>query len=1171
MELFLDDHPELIREFKKTAAFGARLSDDHTKWPQELNSELLKQLPYLSDYDVNVNLDRVEPQRGAAFGYADVAIKTERPEVEHAQTGIPHIRIPLVVLNGAVKPFSVFMDGSKVMPLTEERVREILFNPQTFDLSSSQPRDPSLVEALMPPQRSGIGLGGEYKMASVQSESMKRLAGRASAVASKVRPSAGAGIAGATKLPAPRPSTLDIAEDYHPWEIKEKFPHLYDSVVLKKHGSSGELSPEDSFALSMLAGQKVKTADMAGFLARANPELMERAVRGAVGKGNHDAARNLVRGAYDKTKGLSHAAQHHDPLVRAASRAHQEANISRSNVFGGAQGSVPSQEASMFAGHAPNSKAVTVPGGSVGPNTYHGPMEMIDPGLGTVAGHDMHTIVGPSGGRQSLTGATPLNSSDFAAAGPRSGFTVADRPIAGPGRTGASPLNTSEFRPTQVDAARTRQTGNRLSDFTVADSGTGVFRDGVYPDTVIGKIPGQVTGVHGVPVDQTAVGMARPPVTPREVTGVHGAPVPHAQVSDPTGIYPREVTGVHGAPVPPRQAAPTPTPVAEAAVPPPAHPQSPPPVPPQSPPPPVGAGEVPSEFGGNVPAGMSMQPYRPQSQIRPPQGTQAAASPQAAAAQGTVPGAPQGWHPGWGTAALGGAAALGGYGVASMQKQNSAMSLLEAIAPTIRESDAEAFVEKVANDYSIQAGFRRSGIAPTLVDVFDNTKRASAEERIDALADMVSPTVVTLHKLPGNQFLVKSANVHAFITKTAEGEVVPQQQVAQDIGPQAAQMQPGQTVTAVTQPVTNPQSPAPQAQPKKNNAKVVEEFGQYKVQDMMGNSLIGHVFPQTLAWDGNFTESPIALFTNGSAYAVQDTVAGEMVGKGTVLPDDAPRGDGCFYSVDNGNAVATAPVTIGSSSVGPDGQAKFMATDAFGNQMVLSQMEGFSAPQRISDNEYVLPKSWKFMRLNNQTQVIPDPVQMNKSASVRGSGGEATVIFNGAYNVVGGCGLEKISADLRHDLDYVSAEFLLGVLGVDGGTAKVKLSEARRRGHVKLSGLKSITLFTERYADAEKTASALMDEIPDLRRDLIKEAASMDDEGTVNNLLALNFINPENLATFVSYIPELEATSEKLSEMLMYSYLGMQELPEGAIERSMKNLEEVLSGLKSVANSQAGG
>jgi hypothetical protein len=695
MNLFRDEVPDLVKE----AAFASRVSEQPENWPMEINSELFKQLPFLSDYDVNVNLDRVDPGRGFAFGYADVSNKTERPEIEHEEMGIPHIRIPVIIMERSVKPFSVFLDGEKVMPLSEERIRETLFNPTTFDLSTALPRDPSLVEPLMPPQRSGIGMGGEYKMASA-------------------------------------------------------------------------LSPVEQAFL----------------------EAMEKK-------------------------------------------------------------------------------------------------------------------------------------------------------------------------------------------------------------------------------------------------------------SDP------------------------------------------------------------KEFA---------------KRMRERKGEEK-----------------------WG-----GSEKIGG-------------SLLLVIAPTMRESDRSAFIEKLSSDAAVIAGFRRNQLGARLADIFDNVKTASAEDRLAVIAESIEPTVVTIQKLPGHQFLVKSASNEAFAPgQAAKGEVIPEAEAAESIGAENAQkMQPGQTATVVNNPVGN-------IEQEESKAKVVEEYGQYKVEDALGNSLLGHVFPTTLAWDGLFTPQQTALFTNGSAYAFQDSVAGDLVGKGTNLPSDEPRGDGCFYCVEGGDAIATQPLTIGSAVAGPDGNARFSASDVFGNPIVISQTEGLKEPMRLDGNEFAIPDSWKFMRLNNQTQVASAPGAMSKVPEARAKQAQVDLFYNGSFNLRGGCGLDKLSRDFRYDLDPVTAEFMLGVLGVDGVTAKLKVAEARKVGHVKLSNLKSITLLGERLEHAQKTAAALVERLPDLRKDLVKEAAALDDADTVDKILALNFINPENLETFINYIPDLEKTAENLAEMLLFSYLGMNELPEGPIDRCMRSLDEVITGLKGIAGSE---
>lgn len=880
MDLFLDKLPELDNDFRKEAGFASRLSENVENWPQELTSELYKQLPFLSDYEVSVNLDKAEPQRGFAFGYADISNKTERPEIEHTDAGLPHIRIPLVVQERAVKPFSVFLDGEKVMPLSEERVREVLFNPGTFDLSTTQPKDPSLVEQLQPPSRSGMGNGGEYKQASVTKT------------------------AGAKE-----------------WATK----HVGD-VAEKVVGQVGK-----KYAPHAAAG----VAGTAGLIG------------GASYVGAKKGAKAGIKSEVEKAKATA-----------------------------GLQKTAAMQTISKFIG---------------------------DGGLQDIVDAWMSQCVPAMSPKEKVA------------------FNHMSKP--------------------QWDA--------------------------IYKSDNIQKIVAK----QGT--------MAHPEVINKV----------YEMASKVFGFHPKVYSKPPGA---------------------------------------GGAAGAKSAAGGAAkPAGAGAKPAA-KAPAPPPKTKSSSARP----------------------------------------------SLLLAIAPTIREKDRDTFIDKVAADPTLRAGFSRSGISRVLVEALDNTKHASIAEVMETLADRIEPTCVTIQKLPGGDFLFKSAANTAFNPQSAQGQVVPGPEAADAMGAGSAQaMQPGQTATAVADPV-EPPNPLPEdgAQPEpityETNERIVDEFGEWLVQDAMGNRLLGWVFPQTLAWDGSFTPQPLALFTNGSAYAFQDTIAGELVGKSCTFPVDAPRGDGVFYSTENGRAICTAPMTIGSAAMGPDGASSFMGQDLMGAPIQVHLADGLSEPTRVSDTEYALPKSWKFMRLNNQTQLATDPVQMNKAASIKEMNSGVTLFYNGAYNLEGGCGLAKLAHQFRYDLDPMTAEFMLGVLGVHGTTAKQKVAEARRKGSVKLAGLKNITLLSERYESASKTASAMIAKLPDMRRDLLKEAASVQDEGTVDSMLALNFINPENMAVFVSYMPELEESSEKLAEMLLSCYVGMNQLPEGAIERGMKNLEEVISGLKALQHSE---
>lgn len=822
--LYKDQLPSHDHSFRKVAAFASRLSEQPELWPQELTSDLFKQLPFLSDYDVNVNLDRVDDGRGFAFGYADIHNKTERPEAEHEEAGLPHIRVPVIVQERQVKPFSVFMDGESIYPLNEERIREQLFNPATFDLSTTPPQDPSLVEPLMPPHRSGIGMGGDYKLASADEKLLAALQGGKEKKAFK-----------------------HIS--------KEQWEAIYNSLDVQK-------------ATQEYGGR------------------------------SHPAVQNKVYEIATKLYG------------------------------------------------------------------YHPKPEPPPPG------------------------------------------------------------KIEEYKKKLMEKQQKQQQKQYEKGQKMMSEGTKML------STQGQQKKASVEGLKSI---------AR--------THIEGL----RQLADP-----------------------------------------------------------------NIQAG-KMISKKVEESLKEEKG----------------------------------------------KKKKS--SLLLAIAPTVRREDKEAFLRKMASDPTTLSGLRRSGISPIL-DQFVKAKLASGADRLLAVAESIEPTCITIQKLPGGDFFVKSANVNAFAPgQEAQGEVVPGADMGQAMGPEQAQaMQPGQSVSVGADPI-----PEDVLEPQEPNADAIQEFGEYLVQDKMGNQILGWVFPQTLAWDGQFSETPVALFTNGSAFALQDGIVGELAGKSQTLPVSQPRGEGVFYAVDRDGAIATAPVTVRGGMTGPDGGEMYTCSDFMGNEFTVHLSPELVAPQQVSDSEFAIPANWKFMALNGQTQLVGSSEEMNKTSASRQAFKSVDLFWNGSFNLEGGCGLNKIAKEYRYDLDPLSAEFMLGVLGVPGPIIKEKLSAARKHGVVKLANLKTITTLAERYAEHQKTASALISKVPNLRRDLIKEAATLENESTVDKVLALNFINPENLSTFVDYMPELEQTSEHLAEMLLSSYLGMEQIPEGAVESTMRHMEDVVQALRAVQHAEA--
>lgn len=114
-----------------------------------------------------------------------------------------------------------------------------------------------------------------------------------------------------------------------------------------------------------------------------------------------------------------------------------------------------------------------------------------------------------------------------------------------------------------------------------------------------------------------------------------------------------------------------------------------------------------------------------------------------------------------------------------------------------------------------------------------------------------------------------------------------------------------------------------------------------------------------------------------------------------------------------------------------------------------------------------------------------------------------------------------------------------------------------------IDGLNTITPLAQLRQEAIKEASATLANYPsELRKDTVKLAAALEDSETADKILAMNFLNPQNVAIFASYLPQLDESAQKLAEMLMAARMGMAQLDEGAIERAMMNLEEVIQSLK---------
>ena len=142
----------------------------------------------------------------------------------------------------------------------------------------------------------------------------------------------------------------------------------------------------------------------------------------------------------------------------------------------------------------------------------------------------------------------------------------------------------------------------------------------------------------------------------------------------------------------------------------------------------------------------------------------------------------------------------------------------------------------------------------------------------------------------------------------------------------------------------------------------------------------------------------------------------------------------------------------------------------------------------------------------------------------------------------------------------------LAILGVAPEHAKEKLAQARKLSQwCTIAGTRPVTLASEKYQQAKTAAAEFINKLPQVKSLLLKEAAALDDPLSVDRVLSVGFLNPENIGTFISYLPELEDTLKKLSELLVASRLGLSTVDTGALERVTKHMDRVISGLRELS------
>lgn len=495
-------------------------------------------------------------------------------------------------------------------------------------------------------------------------------------------------------------------------------------------------------------------------------------------------------------------------------------------------------------------------------------------------------------------------------------------------------------------------------------------------------------------------------------------------------------------------------------------------------------------------------------------------------------------------------------------------SLLQAILPTINDSDYTKCAEALgtpALQLTVRANASCHPAVAKLATFRPGTVKAAAANMLDS----IPPSVLQLSKVHGG-YTVKSAN-HRMWHKRAE--FLDRAQAMQVFGPKVV------LAADTTGSATMADDVLPDEQmdlTPQGTMQTIEHFGLYVCKNIEGGEVTGYVFPMLLDREGK--EMPVMLFTNGMQSALQGEIVGREAGpeEGNdvhLMEGGHPEGFGTFYKQGtDGNPIALKPMEI-KAPVTMEGATTYMASDPLtGAEFSVEISPGLEKPATV-DDKLLVPSDFTWLSLGETDAVAlastPDEASKEAQAAlplytvdIRGSGSNCFSIDGPA--------VEKLASDDKHFLNIDDAMFLLSALGCSPAYSGAKLAAASTGfAPIPIRIKHYIKTAAASYADSVKRAAAFLAQLPNLKTNLFKEAAAIPDPNTVDTVLSLGFINPENLSTFVAHLPSIDAAQKSMCELLLASRIGsMPNLSSTSLEKGIRATEDVIEGLKTLAFGQ---
>jgi hypothetical protein len=380
--------------------------------------------------------------------------------------------------------------------------------------------------------------------------------------------------------------------------------------------------------------------------------------------------------------------------------------------------------------------------------------------------------------------------------------------------------------------------------------------------------------------------------------------------------------------------------------------------------------------------------------------------------------------------------------------------------------------------------------------------------------------------------------------------------------------------------------------------------GSYNVVTENGYRTIGIVYP-VISWD--FEATPNKLFMNAEFWALQPTIAGTPASTAFIAPIGSLKdgSQGVFVYRKNGKAFSTPPIELEEVTMGEDGvsvkaydlmtqqQLNFLIVKDIRAIMKIDPEKHPSAFDASRLNLY-LPQDMEYIELPaTATHIIQDPgfvLKLSAFLADQKEGEKVKVIRDSVDHFVVDTGKydyveypERITKssnyvpwDRIENCDRTIASFRLATLGAGSieKISKVLSDESTYSSLILPFATKLAHNFVRehRVENMTKEAGASWEKIYDTTvsgkidpLDILKIAAQISDNTTLDGLLSLNFLNKDTIEYFVSHSEMLNDLEEFLSKLLLAERVSSFGVDEDSILRTLKGLSEIQEGFKGLA------